>query len=130
MLLSPAEPSEPQFHFDNDDAHTLIIPVVPLEDDDSPDPDDVPTTSGSAYDILEEYSFPSKSCLCNTCNIRNEVPDRGFVSFCITVSNEIYKYINCFGCMFWVLKMCLPCSRYSLSEGRIFSFQGCDVYVT
>ena len=67
MLFSPAEPSESQLPFDEDDANTLIIPVVPLEDDDLPDQDDIPTTSGSTYEILQEYTFPSKSCLCDGC---------------------------------------------------------------
>ncbi|KAG0617346.1 hypothetical protein M758_5G183300 [Ceratodon purpureus] len=53
---SPAEPSEAQLSFD--DANTLIIPVVPLEDDDLPDQDEVPTTSGSTYEVLQEYTFP------------------------------------------------------------------------
>lgn len=65
MHFSPAEPSDAQLPFDENDANTLIIPVVPLEDDDLPDQDDVPTTSGSTYDGLQEYTFPSKSCLCD-----------------------------------------------------------------
>lgn len=59
MHYSPAEPSEAQLPFD--DAITLIIPVVPLEDDDLPDQDEVPTSSGSTYEVLQEYTFPSKS---------------------------------------------------------------------
>lgn len=60
---SPAEPSESQLPFDEDDANTLIIPVVPLEDDDLPDQDDIPTTSGSTYEILQEYTFPREKSL-------------------------------------------------------------------
>ena len=65
MYFSPAEPSEAQLPFDADDANTLIIPVVPLEDDDLPDQDDIPTTSGSTYEVLQQYTFPSKSRLSN-----------------------------------------------------------------
>uniref|UniRef100_A0A7I4DZ78 C3H1-type domain-containing protein n=1 Tax=Physcomitrium patens TaxID=3218 RepID=A0A7I4DZ78_PHYPA len=51
---SPAEPSEVQLPFDEDDSNTLIIPVVPLEDDELPEADDLPTTSGSTYKSKQE----------------------------------------------------------------------------
>lgn len=43
-----------QLPFDEDDSNTLIIPVVPLEDDELPEADDLPTTSGSTYKSKQE----------------------------------------------------------------------------
>lgn len=58
---SPAEPSEVHLPFDSDDSNTLIIPVVPLEDDELPDVDEGLTPSDSTYERLQESFSGQKS---------------------------------------------------------------------
>ena len=59
VMCSPAEPLEPQLLYD--DTKTLNIPVVPVEDDDSPDRDDGPVVAAGIQDALDNAAIPGMS---------------------------------------------------------------------